>query len=82
MMVRKVFRPRWEDITRAWKNLHNEKLHDLHSSLNTVRVTKSMPKWAGNVAQTGVLVGKFLDKRSLEDVVVVGRAILRMILLE
>lgn len=79
-MVRKVFRPRWEDITCAWKNLHNERLHDLYSSLNTVRVTKSMAKWAGNVACMGVLVRKSLDKRLLEDVVVVGRTILRLIL--
>jgi hypothetical protein len=65
-MVRKVFRSRWEDITGARKNLHNEKLHDLYSSLNIVRVTKSMVKWAGNVACMGVLVGKLLIKDHLK----------------
>jgi hypothetical protein len=39
-----------------------------------------MVKWAGNVACMGVLVGKSLEKRPLEDVVVVGRTILRLIL--
>jgi hypothetical protein len=37
-------------------------------------------KWAGNVACMGVLVGKSQDTRLLEDVVVVGRTILRLIL--
>jgi len=40
-----------------------------------------MAKWAGNVACMEVLVGKSVDKRQLEDVLVVGRT-LRPILLE
>ena len=45
-------------------------------------MTKSRVKWAGNVACMGVLVRKSLDKRPLEDVVVVGRTILRRLLHE
>lgn len=78
--MRKICRPKWEDTMCAWKNLHNEELHDLYSTLTIVRVTKSRMKWAGNVACMGVLVGKSQDTRLLEDVVVVGRTILRLIL--
>ena len=80
IMIRKVFRPRWKDITHDLKNLQNEKLHDLYSSLSTVRVTKSSMKWTANVACMGIQVVKSQGKRPLEDVVVVGRTILRLTL--
>jgi hypothetical protein len=49
-----------------WRRLHNEKLNDLYSSPNIVRVIKSRRMiWAGHVARMGeergvyrVLVGK------------------------
>jgi hypothetical protein len=37
--------------TRSWRNLHNDELHSLYSSLNIVRVIKSRRmRWAGHVA--------------------------------
>jgi hypothetical protein len=49
-----------------WRKLHNEELHNLYFSPNTIRVIKSMKvRWAGHVAQMGekrnayrILVGK------------------------
>jgi hypothetical protein len=56
-----------------WRNLHNDELHSLYSSPNTVRVIKSRRmRWAGHVARMGkgrgvyrVLVGRLEGKRSL-----------------
>ena len=53
-------------MTGEWRRLHNEKLNDLYSSPNIVRVIKSRRmRWAGNVVvmdeERGVyrvLVGK------------------------
>jgi hypothetical protein len=65
-VLRRMFRPKRDVVKREWRKLHNEKLNDLYSSPNIVRVTKSRRmRWAGNVAsmweRTGacsVLVGK------------------------
>jgi hypothetical protein len=32
---RKIFGPKTEEITRGWRNLHNEELHNLYFSPNT-----------------------------------------------
>ena len=31
-VLRKVFGSSWEEVTLVWRKLHNENLHDLHSS--------------------------------------------------
>ena len=64
--VRRIFRPRRDEVTGEWRRLHNEELNDLYSSPNIVRVVKSRRiKWAGHVVHMGeergvyrVLVGK------------------------
>ena len=40
-MLRRIFRPKMDDVTREWRKLHNEELNDLYCSPNTVRVIKS-----------------------------------------
>jgi hypothetical protein len=43
-----------EEVTREWRKLRSFELHDLYSSPNIVRVTKSRRmRWAGNVALMG-----------------------------
>ena len=39
-VLRRIFGPRRNEVTREWRKLHNE-LNDLYSSLNIVRVIKS-----------------------------------------
>ena len=40
-VLRRIYGPRRDDVTRDWRRLHNEELNDLYSSPNIVRVIKS-----------------------------------------
>jgi len=70
-VLRKIFRPKRDEVTREWIKLHNEELNDLYCSTNIVRVIKSRRvRWAGYVARLGkrrgvcrVLVGNPEGKR-------------------
>ena len=47
-MLRRIFGPKKEEVIRKWKKLHIEKLNDLYSSSNIVRVIKSRKmRWVG-----------------------------------
>jgi len=70
-VLRRIFGPDRDEVTREWRKLHNEELNDLYSSPNIVRVIKSRRmRWVGHVAHMGerrgiyrVLVGKPEGKR-------------------
>jgi hypothetical protein len=67
-----IFGPKREE-DGSWRKLHNDELHSLYYSPNTVRVIKSRRmKWAGHVARIEegngvyrVLVGRPEGKRPL-----------------
>ena len=40
-VLRKIFRPRRNEVTGKWTRLSNEEVCELYSSPNTIRVTKS-----------------------------------------
>ena len=40
-LLRGIFGPKRDEVTRDWRKLHNEELSDLYSSSNILRVIKS-----------------------------------------
>jgi hypothetical protein len=53
-VLRRIFGPKRDEVTREWRELHNEELRDLYSSLSIVRIIKARrTRWAGNVARRG-----------------------------
>jgi hypothetical protein len=51
---RRIFRPKRDEVTGGWRQLHNEELHNLYSSPSIIRMIKSrIIKWAGHVARMG-----------------------------
>ena len=72
-VLRRIFGPKRDELTGAWRKLHNEELKGLYSSPNIGRVIKSRRiRWAGHVTRMGegrgvyrVLEGKPEGKRPL-----------------
>jgi hypothetical protein len=70
-VLRRIFGSKRDEVTEEWRKLHNEKLNNLYSSPNILRVIKSRRmRWTGHVARMGkkrgvyrILVGKPEGKR-------------------
>jgi len=53
-VLRRIFGPKTDRVTRKWRKLHNENHGNLYSSPNIVWVIKSRrTRWAGHVARMG-----------------------------
>ena len=82
--LRKIFRPKRDDITEEWRKLHNEERSDLYLSHSIVWVIKwRRIRWVWHIAFMGerrgvyrVLVGKPEGRDHLEEPGVDGRIIL------
>jgi hypothetical protein len=50
----KLFALTREEVAGGWTKVHNEKLHDMHSSTNNIRIIKlKKMKWVGHLAHIG-----------------------------
>ena len=57
-VLRRIFGPKRDEVTREWRKLHNEELNDLYSSPNVFRVIKARRmKRVEHVAHLGERIG-------------------------
>jgi hypothetical protein len=53
-VLRRIFGPKRDEVTRERRKLHNEELNDLYFSPNMVQMIKSRRmRWAGHVSRMG-----------------------------
>ena len=68
-LLRRVYGPKRDEITKEWRKLHNEELSELYSLPNIVRVVKSVGGewctrfWWGNLRQRDHWGGPDADGR-------------------
>jgi hypothetical protein len=52
-VLRRIFEPKREEVTEAWRRLHNEELHNLYASPNIIWVIKLRMRQVVHVAHVG-----------------------------
>jgi hypothetical protein len=51
-VLRRIFGPKWDEVTGGWRKLHNKELHNLTSSPSIIRIIKSRRvRWVGHIAR-------------------------------
>jgi len=86
-VLRRIFGPKRDEVTREWRKLHNEEQNNLCSTSKLVRVIKSRRMiWAEHVALLGEKRGAYRllwenvrERDHLGDPGIDGRMILRRI---
>jgi hypothetical protein len=86
--VVRIFGPKREEVARGWRRLHNEELHNLHASPDTIKGDEGkVDEMGGNVACMGEVRNslKYLSenlkgRNKAQDLGVDGKIILEWIL--
>jgi hypothetical protein len=59
--LRRIFRPKMDEVRGGWRKPHNEELRDLYSSPSIIGIMKArMMKWVGHVARIGEKRGSYM----------------------
>jgi hypothetical protein len=48
-VLRRTFQPKREEVAGGWRRLHNEELHNLHTTSKVVMIKSRRMRWAGRV---------------------------------
>jgi hypothetical protein len=53
-VLRRIFGPKRDEVTGAWRKLHNEEFHNFYALQHIIRMINSRRIiWAGHVARMG-----------------------------
>jgi hypothetical protein len=70
-VLKRIFGPKRDEVTRDWRKMHNEELHNLYPSPSIMRMIKSRRmRWAGHVARMGrrgVHIGHVWESQNERD---------------
>jgi hypothetical protein len=70
-VLRRIFGPKREEMTRGWAKLHNEELHNLYSSPSIIRVINSRRmRWQGMqhaLGRRGMHIGIWWESQKERD---------------
>jgi hypothetical protein len=59
-VLRRIFRPKRDEVTGDWRKVHNEELHGLYSSPGIIRVINARRiRWAWHVVRMGEVRGAY-----------------------
>jgi hypothetical protein len=60
-VLRRIFRPKREEVAGGWRRLHTEKLHNLYASQNITRTFKSRwMRWSGHAARVAKVKSAYI----------------------
>jgi hypothetical protein len=67
-VLRRIFRPKRDEVIGGWRKVHNEEIHNLYC---IIRMTKSRKmRWAGHVGRMGrrgMHIGFWWESRKERD---------------
>ena len=67
-VLRRIFVPKWKDVSGEWSKRHKEELNDLYFSLIIIRLIKSRRMWwVGHVAHKGESRDVYRDLKRKPD---------------
>jgi hypothetical protein len=70
-VLRRIFRPKRDQVTGGWREVHNEELHNFYTSPSIITIIKSKRmRWAGHIARmgtTGMHIGYWWESQKERD---------------